>query len=291
MYLANRAPELFPDAGLAVAHCNFGLRGPESDGDEEFVRDWCASHGLECFVRKFDTRAYASDNGISIEMAARELRYDWFGQLIAENGFDRVAVAHNANDNAETLFLNLLRGTGSRGLRGMSEDNGQVLRPLLGIEREEILAWMTGHGLSWREDSTNSENEYKRNRIRNEVFPIFKEMNPSFVRTLGRNMAHFAQADDIVEDIFRQTAAKVLDKDGVVNIPALLESKYWKYVLWRILEPCGLNAETLDKLYALLERFKSSPSGTVTISGKTFQSSTHTVTIEKKTLSFLPQAK
>ena len=128
MYLANRAPELFPGARFAVAHCNFTLRGAESDGDEAFVRDWCAAHALDCFVQRFDTAAYATEHGVSIEMAARELRYAWFARLCREKGFDAVAVAHNADDNAETMLLNLLRGTGTRGLRGMGEHDG-IVRP------------------------------------------------------------------------------------------------------------------------------------------------------------------
>ena len=119
MYMLHRAPELFPGASFAVAHCNFSLRGEESDGDEAFVRDACAALGVECFVKRFDTPGHAAANGVSVEMAARELRYAWFAELCSAHGFDTLATAHNANDNAETLFLNLLRGSGTKGLRGM----------------------------------------------------------------------------------------------------------------------------------------------------------------------------
>ena len=119
MYMLHRAPELFPGASFAVAHCNFRLRGEESDGDEAFVRKACEELGIECLVRRFDTLGYASRNGVSVEMAARELRYAWFGELCRERGFDALATAHNAGDNAETLILNLLRGTGTKGLRGI----------------------------------------------------------------------------------------------------------------------------------------------------------------------------
>ena len=129
MYMLHRAPDLFPGASLAVAHCNFRLRGAESDGDEAFVREECEKAGLTLFVKRFDTSAHASANGISIEMAARELRYAWFRELCREHGFDAVATAHNANDNAETLILNLLRGTGTKGLRGIP-DHGSIVRPL-----------------------------------------------------------------------------------------------------------------------------------------------------------------
>ncbi len=239
MYMANRAPELFPGARIAVAHCNFRLRGEESDGDESFVEEWCRSHNVEYVARRFDTAGYARSQGVSIEMAARELRYGWFGQLCLERGFDAVAVAHNADDNAETLMLNLLRGTGLKGIRGMGERPG-VIRPLLGTERSEIRRWMEAHGCAWREDRTNSENGYKRNRIRNEVFPIFRQLNPSFVRTLNEDMSRFAQADDIAEDYFLQARERVLNEDGSISLSGLRGLKHWEYVLWRLLEDSGI---------------------------------------------------
>ena len=281
MYLANRAPELFPGASFSVAHCNFGLRGEESDGDERFVREWCASKGVECFVEHFPTSEYASGKGISIEMAARELRYGWFAMLREEHGFDAVAVAHNACDNAETLMLNLLRGTGSRGIRGMSPDSCGIVRPLLGITRAQILDWMRSHGLEWREDSTNAENVYKRNIIRNEVFPIFGRINPAFIQTLGADMKRFAQVDDIAEDYFKDAQAKVCGADGSVSVDRLLELPHWEYVLWRLLEHASLSQPTFDKLTALLQKFKDSPRGTVTLGGKSFESPTHIITIRK----------
>lgn len=251
MYMANRASELFPGAVVAIAHCNFSLRGQESDMDEQFVRQWCAEHGIECHVRRFDTRKYAADNGISIEMAARELRYSWFSQLCIEFGYEAVAVAHNANDNAETLVLNLLRGTGTRGIRGMGERPG-VLRPLLGIDREEIHAWMTSHGLPWREDSSNGVNDVKRNIIRNEVFPIFRRINPSFIRTLQEDMKRFAQVDDIAEDHYRSVRDSVLDANGDIRIDRLLELRHWEYVLWRLLEGSGIHREEFNALTDVL---------------------------------------
>ena len=239
MYMANRAPELFSGARLAVAHCNFSLRGEESDGDSRFVQEWCRDRGMECFVKRFDTAGYARQKGLSIEMAARELRYTWFAELCRERGFDAVAVAHNADDNAETLMLNLLRGTGLRGIRGMGGRPG-VIRPLLGTERAEIRRWMEAHGCSWREDSTNAESEYKRNKLRNGVFPIFREINPSFIRTLNEDMARFAQADDIVEDYCAQARESVLLADGSISLAALKDLKHWEYVLWRLLEGSGI---------------------------------------------------
>ena len=266
MYMLARSGELFPGSEVAVAHCNFALRGAESDADEEFVRAWCSGHGIPIFVKRFDTADYAAEKHVSIEMAARDLRYEWFASLMAGEGFDAVAVAHNAGDNAETLILNLLRGTGSKGLRGMSErsfGDGRVLRPLLGITREEIAAWMEAHGVPHREDSTNAETLYRRNKIRHEVFPVFAEINPSFLRTLEGDMRHFAQVDDIAEDYFRCNAPRVTEGRDI-SIPALMKLKHRDYMLWRLLEPYGFDEAAVEALRSVLE------SGG-TVSGKTFE--------------------
>ena len=192
---------------FAVAHCNFRLRGAESDSDEALVRSWAVSHGATCHVKSFDTTVYAQENKISIEMAARRLRYHWFGELCREHGYSAVAVAHNANDNAETLILNLLRGTGLKGLTGMKAEGFipdpdfadiPLLRPLLGMTREEIEAFATEHNLTWREDATNAQNEYKRNKIRNLVFPVFREINPSFIQTLNEDMQRFSEGMEVL---------------------------------------------------------------------------------------------
>ena len=281
MYLANRAPDLFPGARFAVAHCNFALRGAESDGDEAFVRDWCAGRGLECFVRRFDTAGYAAAHGVSIEMAAREQRYAWFAELCREGGFEAVAVAHNADDNAETLILNLLRGTGTRGLRGMGDRDG-IVRPLLDTTRAEIREWMDAHGCAWREDSTNADSTPKRNRIRNEVFPVFARINPSFIRTLGDDMERIARVDDIADAWFRSVRDGLTTEDGAVRIPAVLALEHWEYALWRLLEGAGLSGPTFGKLVALLRRYKDEPRGTVTIGGKTFEGNGTVLTIEKE---------
>ncbi len=250
MYMAERAPELFPGASFAVAHCNFCLRGEESDGDEAFVRDWCSRKGMPLFVKRFDTSTYANEGHLSIEMAARELRYAWFDELCREEGFDKVAVAHNSDDNAETFFLNFLRGTGTRGLRGMSA-HGRILRPLLGISREEIRSWMEANGKVWREDSTNASSAYKRNRLRHEVIPVLREMNPSLPDSFRRAMEHIAQVDDIAEDYFLSVRDSVCS-GGLVSVKALLALKHARYVLFRLAEPVGLTETALDNLWDLL---------------------------------------
>ena len=313
--------DMYDRAGgdFAIAHCNFHLRGPESDADAEFVEKWASEHGVPYFRADFDTHAYASEHGISIEMAARELRYAWFARVAAEEGFDAVAVAHNANDNAETLILNLLRGTGLRGIRGMLTEsllpagyhpenlyhtrqhkregpiacNGRgraqrddfqddtrpeearikLIRPLLGMTRAEIEAYARKHGVEYRVDSTNAENDAQRNRIRNEVFPEFAEINPSFVRTLNADMRHFAQADAIVDDYFRGAKAEILSENGTICVDKLLGFKHWEYLFFRLAEPCGFSEKTLESMVALLyERAEGFP---CTFSGKRFYSPTH----------------
>ena len=251
-FMAERFLSTDGAGAIAVAHCNFGLRGAESDGDQEFVRQWCAGNGVEFFSRRFDTSKYAVEKGVSIEMAAREQRYAWFAELCREHGFSCVAVAHNADDNAETLILNLLRGTGGRGLRGMQArgtvpgaPDVMLIRPLLSMTRKEITEWMIAAGKTWREDSTNSKSLFKRNKIRNKVFPLFKEMNPSFVKTLTRSMGYFSQENGIAEDYYQEHKDKVFS-DGRINVPALLGIKHWEYLLYRITEPYGFNMQTVE---------------------------------------------
>ena len=276
---------------FAVAHCNFSLRGQESDGDQALVEKRAEELGVRVFVKRFDTEAYARERGISIEMAARDLRYGWFGGLCQEHGFDAVVVAHNANDNAETLMLNLLRGTGLGGLHGMSEvsvlKRQVLLRPLLEVTRKQIEGYVLAHRVPYRDDSTNFESEYKRNKIRNEVFPVFEKVNPSFVKTLNREIGYFAEAGSIVEDWCRAQMPNVVSypesspchperSEGYVSIsiPSLLSTKNWRYLLYYILQPYGFNSATLEALEDLLESDR-------TVSGKCFESSTHTLRTER----------
>ena len=291
--------KVLPSGDFAVAHCNFSLRGEESDGDQALVQEYAAKIGVEVFVQKFDTETYARKNGVSIEMAARELRYGWFAQLCAEHGFDVVVVAHNANDNAETLMLNLLRGTGLNGLHGMAElsdvavnvreaeadlkslqtlgspsayvKSVTVFRPLLEFTRKQIEGYVFAGKVPYRHDSSNFESDYKRNRIRNEIFPVFEKINPSFVRTLNREIGYFAEAGDIVEDWCRSQMPNVtsyVDSNVRIDTTALLATKNWRYLLYHILSPYGFNQQTLASIESLLTSSR-------TIPGKRFESPTH----------------
>ena len=293
-----------PAADYAVAHCNFSLRGEESDGDQALVEARAAELGVRLFVNRFDTEAYAREKGISIEMAARDLRYAWFGQLCRDHGFGVLAVAHNANDNAETLMLNLLRGTGLNGLHGMAQvadvavsdksldsPEGPVLfRPLLEFTRKQIEGYVFAHKVPYRHDSSNFESDYKRNRIRNEVFPVFEKINPSYVRTLNREIGYFAEAGSIVEDWCRSQLPSVMSSQRSesrhlsINTTALLATPHWRYLLYYILEPFGFNSQTLASVEALLTSER-------TVSGKRFESPTHTLLTAQDSLIVMPSAR
>ena len=287
LFLSEFGPEAF-----AIAHCNFHLRGEESDGDETLVRNWADSNGVRFHRTDFDTEGHAAGNAVSIEMAARDLRYGWFAKLCGEFGYRAVVVAHNANDNAETLVLNLLRGTGLKGLHGMAEVSSLtasqgtfLLRPLLSFSRKQIEGYVFANKVPYRDDSTNALCEYKRNRIRNEVFPIFEKINPSFVRSLNREIGYFSEAGDIVEDWCRAQLPEVVEitENKVrINLPALMARRQWRYLLYYIVEPYGFNSQTLASIEALLESDR-------TIPGKRFDSQTHTIITERDGLLVLPK--
>ena len=288
---------------FAIAHCNFSLRGEESDGDEMLIREWAEQNGVRLFVKRFRTAEYALENGISIEMAARDLRYAWFAELCAEHGYDVLSVAHNANDNAETLMLNLLRGTGLNGLHCMAQiqhrtDCGHddsaslgvvVFRPLLEYTRKQIEGYVLVHRVPYRHDSSNFESDYKRNKIRNDVFPVFEKINPSVVRTLNREIGYFSEAGSIVDDWCRMHMADVLAEDPASGVPGqlsiditkLLATPHWKYLLYYILSPYGFNQQALASIESLLTSSR-------TISGKRFDSPTHTLITGRGVLTLVP---
>lgn len=265
---------------FAVAHCNFHLRGEDSDSDEALVAAWCGRNGVRYHKADFDTEQYASSHNVSIEMAARELRYDWFASLCKDNGYYGVAVAHNANDNAETLILNLLRGTGLRGITGMQvetvvpvtrdELSGvRLLRPMLSFSRKQIEEYVAANSLEYHDDRTNAETVYKRNRIRHLVFPVFESLNPSFLTTFAREMNAFSEVQEIADDYFisvRESVCEPAGKDELLRVNAvrLCHLKHYKYVLYRLLETYGFRDRLLEPVVRLLESGK-------TFSGKVFE--------------------
>ena len=265
---------------FAVAHCNFHLRGEDSDSDEALVAAWCGRNGVRYHKADFDTEQYASSHNVSIEMAARELRYDWFASLCRDNGYYGVAVAHNANDNAETLILNLLRGTGLRGITGMQVESVvpvtreelsgvRLLRPMLSFSRKQIEEYVAANSLEYHDDRTNAETVYKRNRIRHLVFPVFESLNPSFLTTFAREMNAFSEVQEIADDYFisvRESVCEPAGKDDLLRVNAvrLCHLKHYKYVLYRLLEAYGFRDRLLEPVVRLLESGK-------TFSGKVFE--------------------
>ena len=173
-----------------IAHCNFQLRGEESGGDELFVRDLADRYALPFFVHRFDTAVYAEQQGVSIQMAARALRYAWLEDLRAENDFGAIATAHHGNDALETVLLNFARGTGLAGLTGIPLRNGSVIRPLLFATRPEIEHYARENDLPWREDRSNATDDYARNFVRHNLVPPFQALNPNFLATAARNLRH-----------------------------------------------------------------------------------------------------
>ena len=273
---------------MAVAHFNFHLRGADSDGDEALVRDWCEKHGVLFFRQEADTQAYAASHGLSIEMAARELRYNWFATLCREQGFTHLAVAHNLDDNAETLLLHLLRGSGLRGLCGIREagplsraEGVRLIRPLLDFSRQEIEAYAVRAGVEFRLDATNADTSIARNRIRHEVFPQLAAINPSFLQTFSREMRHFGQADRLLDEVFAAgRTALCREQEGILQIDisalqAQAEPGWW---LWRLLEGCGFNTDQLEQIESSLNAQ----------SGKEFLSSTHRLVKDRHELRVYP---
>ena len=200
----------------ALAHCNFQLRGTESDADEEFVKNLYQKSSNQIFTKIFDTEKYAKENKLSTQIAARELRYHWFRELAKNHQFDYIATAHHANDNLETFFINLTRGSGLEGFTGIPEINENIIRPLLPFSRAEILVYAKENNLQWREDSSNAETKYTRNKIRHQVIPVLEEINPSLFETFSNTIRHLKESQQIVDDKIEEISADVLRPfDGV----------------------------------------------------------------------------
>ena len=255
---------------FAVAHCNFHLRGADSDADADFVADWARRHGIAFYSKDFDTAAYAAEQGISLEMAARELRYGWFADLCRTEGFAGVAVAHQADDRRETFLLNLMRSSGGRGLRGMQGQSVipgtdiPLLRPLLGMTRQEIETYMRSIGATWREDGSNRDTTIRRNRIRHELLPLLSELNPSYGDALDRAMRHIGSLQDVADTWFESVRPTLLDPtDGSILLDSLRFLPHRDYLLYRLLEPYDLTESVLDDLCAALDSGES-------LSGKRF---------------------
>jgi tRNA(Ile)-lysidine synthase len=205
---------------FVAAHCNFHLRGEESDGDEQFVREYAERNAIQCFVKHFDTEQYAVEQGISIEMAARDLRYAWFEELRQQLGYDKIAVAHHADDQAETFFINLLRGAGLRGLKGMQPKNGVIIRPMLWASREQVHQYAIDNQINWREDHTNAEIVYLRNKIRNQLLPVFDELHPEARQGLYKSLEHLASENELYRELLKEKLSQIVEEQEAVSVIA-----------------------------------------------------------------------
>lgn len=251
-----------------VAHCNFNLRDEESDRDEMHVRNMCASYGVPVFVKSFATQEYADKHSLSIEMAARDLRYSWFHSLRKEYSCDYIVVAHHMGDVAETIFINMLRGTGLRGLSGISEKAGRVIRPFLTWGRDDILYYLKSKDISYCNDSTNDTTDYTRNKIRHNIIPRFQEINPSFLKTMLENSQRMAEAEILylakIQEIRLQICSFSKDEMSI-DIVALKDCLAPSTVLFEILKDYNFSGKIIKDVMRSLGG----------LSGKYFISDTH----------------
>ncbi|MFI2742474.1 tRNA lysidine(34) synthetase TilS [Zhouia sp. PK063] len=207
---------------FALAHCNFKLRGEESDGDEAFVRDLAKDYEVEVFVNKFDTKAYAEEEKVSIQVACRDLRYTWFKRLSNKYDFDYILTAHHLDDNLETFLINLSRGTGIEGLLGMPERNDNIIRPLLTCKREVIMEYAQEHQLKWREDSSNAQTKYLRNKLRHNIIPELKSINEHFLRNFQMTIDHLSGSAEILKNHVQEYKSVLFQKEnGILKVPVV----------------------------------------------------------------------
>lgn len=241
------------DFKIAIAHCNFQLRAEESSDDQSFIENYSEKNKIPHFVTQFDTESFAKDFKLSIQVAARELRYQWFYELLEKHNYDYVLTAHHADDNLETFLINLSRGSGLEGFTGIPVQNDKTIRPLLNFSREEILHYANENNIKWREDSSNASEKYLRNKVRQEVVPILKTLNPNFLSSFQNTVENLKDSMSLVDDASRIVYRKVVeDKDNQkkINLKELLQLKNYKAYLYQWLNPFGFKA--WDDIYGLV---------------------------------------
>lgn len=261
---------LFEKSGFnyGIVHCNFQLRGDESDQDEEFVKKQVLVHGVPAYFKTFETKEHAALSGISIEMAARELRYNFFEKIRTEKGFDFIVTAHHQDDLIETFFLNLSRKTGIKGLTGIKEKSGKIIRPLLFACRNDIEDFAHANFIEFREDSSNNEVVFQRNFLRHKILPLFSGLNPSFKKNILASIENLKDAEQVYTGFLQSEKLKVVSKnpnETVIHIEGLLKTSFPKILLFEILSEFNFNTTVVDEI------FKSFS----TDSGKLFFSKTH----------------
>lgn len=230
---------------IAIAHCNFQLRGKESDEDELFVKVKSEKLNVKSYFIRFDTENYSKENKLSIQLAARKLRYDWFQELLYENQLDYLVTAHHLDDNVETFLINIIRGTGLDGLTGIPTQNGNIIRPLLSFSRLEIENYALEKNIQWREDSSNASDKYFRNKLRHDIVPILKELNTGFLDSFQNTLHHLQHVESLVEDasnfIYEKVVA-VKENHLEIHLNSLLQFKNYKAYLYQWLKVYGFSA-------------------------------------------------
>jgi len=239
---------------VSLAHCNFNLRGEDSNNDEKFVIELAKKLDITCHTISFDTEVYAKNKKQSIQMAARELRYQWFEKLLTEHHLDFVLTGHQADDVLETFLINFTRGTGLDGLVGIPPKNGNIIRPMLKITREEIENYAKKNALTWREDVSNASTKYVRNKIRHQVIPILKELNPSLMHSFENTLDHLNDSQQIITESIENISAKITVKlDDIIqfNIKEIKKLSTPKIYLFELLR--GYNFTEWDDILHLLD--------------------------------------
>lgn len=242
------------DYEIGIAHCNFQLREMESFEDQNFIQEYAAANDIPVFITQFDTKAFAEDYKVSTQVAARELRYNWFYELLETEKFDYILTAHHADDNLETFLINLSRGTGLEGLTGIPEQNDRVIRPLLAFSQEEMEEYAKLNSIQWREDSSNASDKYLRNKIRHHLVPMLKELNPNFLSSFHKTQTYLQEAQVMVEDasiMIYQQVAKQEDDTIYFDLKKLKKLPNYKSYLHQWLKEFGFSA--WDDIYDLVE--------------------------------------
>lgn len=247
---------LVKEAGFtpAVAHCNFQLRGRDSDEDEKFVGETCRQFNIPFHVQRFDTEAFAVQSANSIQMAARDLRYNFFQQILAKFGYDYVATAHHFDDVIESVFMNLVRGTGIDGVRGIAVKKQNIIRPMLFATREMIHGYALEKGVHWREDASNDTDDYRRNFFRHQVIPKLQELNPSFVEnfrhTHERLLGARAFAEEYLEEVRSSAVESRPNQSLTIEIGAIRRAPFPSVLLWELIKQLGFKYDQCKRITA-----------------------------------------
>lgn len=237
---------------FAVAHCNFQLRGTESDLDEKLVADFCIKNNIPFFVERFDTMQIVEARKLSIQIAARELRYNWFKQICIDQNYQFIATAHHLDDQAETFLINFTRGTGIDGLVGIPEKNENIIRPLLSFSREDILKYAIENEIAWREDQSNASTKYLRNKMRHLVLPVLKEENAEFLKSFQNTLNHLKQTQLLANDavaFFEKDCVKMIDDQLEIDLEKTQNFNNNKIYLLQVLKRYGFtSADEIKKI-------------------------------------------